>query len=296
MSAQKNAYLYALAAVVCWSTIGSAFKISLRFIDYSNLLLWSGLLALMVHFVSVAASGKLRELTMIPAKTFVLALFAGILNPFLYYLVLLRAYELLPAQEAGTLNYIWPVVLVLLSVPLLRQKISSWSIAAILISFTGILFISTKGNLTGMQFSDPAGVALAIGSAVFWAFYWIINLRTPGDNRIKLMLGFASGFICTLLFQMFTGRFSWPTAEGMAGAVYIGLFEMGITFILWINALRLSVNTARVSNLIYLSPFISLVLIRFVVGEEILWSTVTGLVLIIGGILLQGYLRNPKGS
>jgi len=59
----------------------------------------------------------------------------GFFNPFLYYLVLFKAYELLEAQIAGTLNYTWPIVLVILSIFLLKQRISTWSIVAILISF-----------------------------------------------------------------------------------------------------------------------------------------------------------------
>lgn len=66
---------------------------------------------------------------------------------------------------------------------------------------------------------------------------------------------------------------------------------MGLTFVLWLFALQFSVTTAKVSNLIYLSPFLYLILIHFVVGEVILISTLIGLALIIAGIILQQYLR-----
>jgi drug/metabolite transporter (DMT)-like permease len=79
--------------------------------------------------------------------------------------------------------------------------------------------------------------------------------------------------------------------QGLAGGIYIGLFEMGITFVLWLNALKYSSTTAKVSNLIYLSPFLSLILIYFTVGETILPSTVIGLSLIVAGIGMQQYLK-----
>jgi len=110
----------------------------------------------------------------------------GMLNPYLYYLVLLNAYKLLPAQEAGTLNYIWPLVLVLLSIPLLGQKISLWSIMAIVISFLGILLISTHGNLLLFHFTSTTGVSLALSSALFWALYWIINLKDKRQATARL--------------------------------------------------------------------------------------------------------------
>ena len=80
-----------------------------------------------------------------------------------------------------------------------------------------------------------------------------------------------------------------PTWSGWLGAGYIGLFEMGITYVLWQLALQYAQHTARVSNLIFISPFCSLVLIHFALGEAILWSTLVGLMLIVAGLLYQQF-------
>jgi len=176
---------------------------------------------------------------------------------------------------------------VLLSIPLLRQKIRPLSILAIVISFAGILIISTEGNITSFSFREPFGVFLAVISSVFWALYWILNVKDKQDEVIKLFLNFSFGFIFILLAAVFYYGFEKPDLKGLAGSVYIGFFEMGITFFLWLLALKHSANTAKVSNLVYISPFISLVIINFAIGEKILISTVVGLSFIIGGIFLQ---------
>jgi drug/metabolite transporter (DMT)-like permease len=62
---------------------------------------------------------------------------------------------------------------------------------------------------------------------------------------------------------------------------------MGFTFVIWMKALQYAENTAKVSNLIFLSPFIALFFIHFLVGETIAISTIFGLALIIAGIMLQ---------
>jgi drug/metabolite transporter (DMT)-like permease len=69
--------------------------------------------------------------------------------------------------------------------------------------------------------------------------------------------------------------------------MYTGIFEMGITFLLWLKALRLTSTTDKISNLVYLAPFFSLLLIHIFVGENIYWTTVLGLCLIIGGIIIE---------
>ena len=76
-----------------------------------------------------------------------------------------------------------------------------------------------------------------------------------------------------------------PNTTALIGAAYVGFFEMGITFVIWMKALKSSKTTAQVSNLIYAAPFLSLVIIRLAVGEEILFSTMIGLILIVTGIV-----------
>lgn len=294
MKVQKKAYLYAFLAITCWSTIGSAFKLSLRYLDPLGLLLFSGIVACLTLFIILLAEGKLILLRKTTSAQVLNSALMGMLNPYLYYLVLLRAYDLLPAQEAGTLNYIWPLILVLLSIPLLKQRITAWSIVAVCISFTGILLISTHGHLLSFKFTSVAGVFLALGSAVFWALYWILNLKDPRESVSKLFLNFCFGLLYTFITIAATKQFFIPPWIGLAGALYIGLFEMGITFVLWLNALKFSETTAKVSNLIYLSPFISLFIIHFTVGEAILTSTIAGLALIVAGILMQQYVTRGR--
>jgi drug/metabolite transporter (DMT)-like permease len=62
---------------------------------------------------------------------------------------------------------------------------------------------------------------------------------------------------------------------------------MGFTFVLWLSALKLTTSASRIGNLIFISPFLSLVLIHFLVGEEIRGSTFVGLVFIMGGLAVQ---------
>ena len=84
--------------------------------------------------------------------------------------------------------------------------------------------------------------------------------------------------------------------RGIGGSAYAGVFEMGITFVLWMRALSLSRTTAQVSNLVFLSPFVSLALIAVIVGETILLSSIIGLVFIIGGIVIRRFDRTVPQS
>ena len=272
MKTQKQAYLYAVLSVLLWSTAASAFKITLRYLTTIQLLFFSSLTAAMASFIILLFQGKLKLLTSFTVKDYLHSAILGMLNPFIYYVVLFKAYTLLPAQEAQPLNFIWPIMIVILSIPLLKQKISIKSIGAIFISFLGVIVISTHGNLFNLKFENPYGVILALSSAVVWALFFIFNVRDKRDEIAKLFLSFSFGFIFT--FILFIKVPLLPNWKGLAGAVYIGLFEMGITFIFWLKALKLSRTTVQVNNLIYLTPFLSLIFINFIIRERIVFSTI----------------------
>ncbi len=294
MKQQTQAYILALTAVLFWSTIATAFKITLRHINIELLLLYATLTSVFIVTVILLYRSKFISSFRINRSQILHSAVLGFLNPFLYYLVLLKAYELLKAQEAGTLNYIWPLVMTLLSIPILKQKISWKGIVAIFISFAGLVTISTRGHVLALDFSDPYGVALAVGSAFIWGFYWIYNVKDNRETLQKLLMNFIFGLIYILIYIGIRGIDLIPPKNGLIGSVYIGFFELGITFIIWLNALSKSETTAKISQLIYLSPFISLFFIQFIAGEKIIPATIVGLILIITGIFLQQYFEQNR--
>ena len=283
--------MYAGAVVLLWATVASAFKLSLRYVEAPHMLLYATLVSTAVLLVVAVWQGKLGQALACSRKQYVRSAAVGFLSPFLYYLVLFEAYDRLPAQEAQPLNYTWPVVVVILSAPLLKQPIGRVSLAAIGVSFVGVLVIATRGDLLSFRFSDPIGTALAVGSAFIWAAFWLTNVRDDRDAVVKLLLNFVFGLIFVSIAVLALAGPPPLDVRGIAGSAYAGVFEMGVTFVLWMRALSLSRTTAQVSNLIYLSPFLSLVLINVFVGETILPSTVIGLLFIVGGIVIRRFDR-----
>lgn len=283
---QKKAYIFALSAVFFWSTVAAAFKISLEYLDFLQMLFYSSIFSAIVLFLVIIFEKKTQLIFKQSKKDLMNSALLGFLNPFFYYFLLFKAYDLLQAQEALSLNYTWSIMLVLLSIPLLKQKIKLASIFALLISFAGVLFITSKGEFGSFQFNN-IGTAAALGSSVIWALYWILNMKDNREQTIRLFTNFLFGIFFISIILPLISSYSIPNIRGLLGTMYIGAFEMGITFVFWLKALDYSETTAKIANLIYLSPFLSLIIIYFAVGEKISVFTVIGLVLIITGIFLQ---------
>lgn len=287
MKAQKKAFLFAIIAVLFWSTVGSAFKLTLKHINYLQMLLFASFVSIIALLIVIFIQKKIVLIKNIKTKDIKNSALLGFLNPFLFYIFLFKGYSLLLTQEAVVLNFTWPITMVLLSIPLLKQKVNIKSILAIIISFAGAIIIATKGNVLQMKFSNITGVIIMLSSTVFWALYWILNVKGSREDLIKLFFNFIFGFIYILILNIVLSNINFPDIYGLIGVIYIGLFEMSITYIFWLKALRYSSTTAKVSNLIFIAPFFSLIVISFVVGEKIMLSTIIGLVLIILGIAIQ---------
>ena len=285
----KKSLIFALGAVALWSTVASAFKISLRGLSFAQLLFFASATSTCVLFVIIQFQKKTSAKQIFALSKFPRNALLGFINPFLYYLILFKAYSLLPAQEAQAVNFTWPIAIAILSAIVFKQKMKINTVIGMLIAFSGVFVIITKGHFSNISFSSFWGDLLALSSAFVWAAFWVINLKDKRESTVKLFGAFLFGTIYTAIYVGIFDSFFIAEKIYIIGAIYAGLFEMGITFFLWLKALELSSNKAKTSTLAYLSPFISFMIIAVVLKEKILLSSIIGLVLIIGGIFFQHF-------
>jgi drug/metabolite transporter (DMT)-like permease len=290
---QNKSYLFAGLSVLLWSTVATSFKIGLRYQSEIQMLFTASVASMIV--IGIFYLNDKPKISDFNFKSLVRSALGGLLNPLLYYVVLFKAYNLLPAQEAQPLNYTWVVVTAVFSAIFLGQRFSVFHVMGLLVSFAGVVVISLKGDFSFESVSNPAGVLLALSSSVIWASYWIINVKDNRKDSTKLFLNFLFGSMFCLFYLLFTGEYRY-SHEALLSGIYIGFAEMGLTFIFWLKALKYSENNAKTGNIIYFSPFISLIFIQFILGESILLSSITGLALIVAGVVIQQVKINFRAA
>lgn len=292
----KRALVLGLGAVFLWSTVATAFKLALSDLSVLQLLSIAVLSSTLVLVGVVTWQKRLPTLlaTLRNAPLYYLAMAA--LNPLAYYCILLAAYDLLPAQQAQTINYTWAIMLALLSIPFLGQSLGARDWLAVGLGYLGVVVIATEGAPWSMAFSSGRGVALALASTVIWAVFWLLSARNKDDPLMALSATFVCACVPAVVLAMLWGGGLPGLGLSLYSAIYVGLFEMGVTWLLWSSAMRLASNVSRVGNLIFLSPILSLVFISTILGEAIHPATVLGLALIVPGILLQQGSQSEGGA
>lgn len=287
MKSSNLAYVYGMAAVFLWSTVATAFKIALSYYTPLQLVFVAVLTSIVALGGILAWQKKLSLLKQQFLRRPAFYLVTGLINPFLYYVVLFKAYSLLPAQQALSLNYTWAVLLPLLAAPLLKQHLRKSDIAAALIAYTGVFIIATGGDISGFSFDSPLGIGLALTSTLLWCLYWIVNTKDQGDPVVSLLLSFLIGLPFIAVTLVLTDTLPSFSLKAIFAGVYVGLFEMGITFVLWLMALKTATRTANISTMVFLSPVMSIGFIAWILQETIAMATYLGLAFILSGMMLQ---------
>ena len=283
--------IYGLFAVLLWSTVATAFKLALRDFSVLQLLSLSVSISAIVLWLVVLFSSSRHQVIPTLRKRFKLLVIAGLLNPVAYYLVLFEAYDRLPAQIAQPVNYTWAIAFSWLAVPFLKQPLRRVDKLASILGYFGVVVIALQGRSLAEFNIDLWGLSLALLSTVLWAGYWLLSTRLEGDAVVNLAISFSVAVPAVWILTIMSST-PWPTEANFVSVLWVGLFEMSITFLLWQRALSSAPNVSKVANLIFLSPFISLILIALVLGETLHITTFVGLSLILTAVIWQQRSRS----
>lgn len=296
MKESNKALAYAIVAILSWSTVASAFKVALRNFSHYEMLIIASMTALVIFALVMTIQSKWSLIKKLPTKQWGWYALVGLLNPVAYYLVLFKAYDLLPAQIAQPINYFWPIVLLVLLAIFTRQPIPKVKYLGMALSLGGVVLISLgSGGLNGASL-PVSGILLALLSAFLWATFWIVNnMNKKTDGIVSLFLSFLFGSVYLLVGTLFVDV-DLSSTDGILSSIYVGAFEMGIPFVFFGMALRKTSNPTLVNQMCYLSPFISLFIIHLVLGEQIYTTTYIGLILIVSGIIFNEYLAEKFGK
>ncbi|MBB2919904.1 DMT family transporter [Cupriavidus alkaliphilus] len=207
---------------------------------------------------------------------------------FIYNAGLVMAFRLAPIVEANLINYLWPLILVLLGTTAWRGTECAARLLGALLAFAGCVIAITSGSGAVAFSSDHAtGYALALLAAFVWAVYslgtrWLPPFSSWATGGFCL----GAGLLALASHLAFEPRTAISAAD-MGWILAIGLGPLGVSFVLWDVAMR-SGNAAQVGILGYATPVLSMLCLALAARvTERDWSTVfLASILIAAGIAI----------
>ena len=282
----KKSYFYALVSVFFWSTTTTVSKLLLHSISTMQVLAVSSVFATLFLLMVNVFKGNFKQLKSYQPRDYLVLAGVGFLGMFLYRMLLFFGVARMLASQAMIVNYLWPIMAVLASCVILREKLTVRKAIAVVMSFLGVVIVTTGGSAAGLSGSDLTGTVLVAVAAVFYGLFVAINKRLQYDSFVSMMFYNAVAAICAILGTLFRGETLLLTLPQNLGLVWVGVCNTAIGFVAWDLAMKTG-DTAKVANLAYITPFLSLVVAYFLLGDPITIWSVGGLTVIVAGILLQ---------
>ena len=291
----RKSYLYASITVLIWATLATVVKIILSDIPNFEALTISSVFAFVFLLIMNIINGSVKELKHYRLKDYLMMSGLGFLGLFLYSALYYYGISALSSQEACILNYLWPLMIVVFACILLKEKLTARKLIAMGMSFAGIVVLTVGTGGAASSGNRLWGIVACVTAAVCYGLFSVLNKKHSLNQNITMMWIWLTVSVCSLVSGMIFEK--WQPIVGIQwlGLGWLGVVVNAVAYLLWAIALKNAEDSAKVANLAYLVPFLSIVLSSVVLKEQITVNMVIAVVLIVGGILLQSIrLRRSK--
>lgn len=270
--------------LILWGSFAATSKLVLRELDSFQLQFWMFGTASVVLVAVLLFTGRIREFKCLNAGD-IGRLVAISFPSYLYYFLYTLSLRLLPAVEASSLNYLFPILIVLFAVPMCGERLSFIKVFALLAGFAGTLVILTKGNPSSVRLTSIGGDITAVLGAVSFAVFSNLLKR----NKVDMLLANTVFTLCSFVFSLASmltfSHFTLPTLTSFSLSFWLGLSNIVLSYLVW-NALLKKCSSSLSASISFMTPFSNIFFILLFLGESIFPSQLIGLAIIIAGIVL----------
>lgn len=282
----KKPYLYAFVAIAIWSTTATVSKLLLHSFTTIQMLAVCSAVAAVFLFTVNLLGGKIAVLKTYRLRDYFITAVVGMLGTFFYNMFLVFGIDKLLASQAMIINYLWPMMAVVAGCILLKEKMTARKAIAVAMSFFGVVLVTSNGSLTGFAGSNLLGALFCVLAAVSYGLFVVLNKRLPYESSVSMMLYYAVSTIVAVICLLISGNLPVLSGVQSLGLLWIGLGDYAIAYVSWALAMKAG-QTAKIANLAYITPFLSLMVAHFFLGDPITVWSIGGLVVIVAGIFLQ---------
>ncbi len=285
-SHQASATRIGLLAIALWSTLALLTAATGRVPPFLLTALTFGMGGLVGLIAAIRGPG-LGVLLQSPA-----AWLHGVGGLFGYHFLYFTALKLAPPAEAGLINYLWPLLIVLLSATLPGHRLRPAHVMGALLGLAGVTLLLASRGLAGFSAEALPGYIAAFAAAFIWAAYSVTSRRF-GHVPTEAVAGFclatsALSFLCHFVSEPPL----WPASAGEWFAVAaLGVGPVGAAFYAWdIGMKRGDVRFLGVAS--YAAPVLSTLLLVLAGFAQASLALAVACALIVGGAAIAARVRN----
>lgn len=281
----NKSIIYIIACVFLWALIPVVSKLGQNGLDNHQFLFWSSLSSLM-FFLGIALFKKnLQKLRDISKIKWFQAICLGFLGTYLYYILLYYGYANAPGMEVLIVQYSWPILIVILSLILLKEKLTLSKTTSILLGFIGVFLVLTKGNFEQLKFENINIDIIVFTGAFVFALFSVLSKKIKMDDMLLLTIYFLTASFASFISMNFYSEFKIPNLNTVIPILINGFLVNGLSYIFWIKALKIG-EASFVAPFVFLTPVLSSIFLIIFFNEPFYIAYLIGMSsVILGGLL-----------
>lgn len=289
MTPQRRATAIGLSAILLWSSLAVLTMATKGLPPFQVLTIGFGAAAI-VGLCWLARSG-LAGLAVLrqPASALALTTLALFGYHALYFIALKRA----PAIEANLINYLWPLLIVVFAALLPGGRVRRGQVVGSLLGLVAAVLLVTRGQGIAIDVRYVPGYLAALGAAVTWAAYSVLNRRHAGVPSAAIVLPCLLVALLGAASHCIGETWVAPTPLQWVVLGVMGLGPVGAAFLLWDHGTKHG-DIALLGSLSYAAPLLSTLLLLAFGAGRLHWTVPVAIALILFGAWLS--LRAPDAS
>ena len=285
MKDKTKAIIYILVCVVFWSLCPIVSKLGQVNLDNHQFLFWSSAVSFLACLGATAVTNQSKIFLTYKMRDWFNAIFLGFLGTYLYYILLYFGYANAQGLEVLVMQYSWPVFIVILSIFILKEKLTLKRALAVLFGFLGVIIVLTKGNFSQVHFNNYLVDILALIAGFTFGLFSVLSKKVHLEPYTLITIYFLTATVFSFISMLWLSDFSLPTKDALIPILINGILVNGFSYMLWIKALKL-VKASFVVPFIFLTPVLAALYLIIFFREPLLPVYGLGLLaVIIGGLL-----------
>lgn len=282
----KKEYLFAGVSILFWGSTAAVVTLLANGLSSISTTFYSSLIATLFLVFLNLFTGRLKQLHSLSGRDLFRLAGLGLVGMLSASLLLFYGLTHMKAQQAFIINYLWPILITLFAWPILGQRMTARKTIALFLSFWGVIIVALEGDFSNLGQLDAGGVLACVLAASCYALFSVLNMKVTCDKFLATMIYYAASTLVLLPILLRNEGLPVLTLPQWGGVLWIGALSNGLSYATWAMAMDRG-DSAKLSNLAYLTPFVSLIYIFFLLHEPIGWTSLAGLFFIMLGVAVQ---------
>ncbi len=285
MKQKKRAVIHVLICVSLWALIPVVSKTGQAKLDNHQFLFWSSLISFIALLTTTFINKKNKTFLTYKRKEWTSAIAFGFLGTYLYFILLYFGYANAQGLEVLVLQYSWPIFIVILSIPLLKEKLTLRRLLSIIAGFFGVIIVLTKGNFSQLHLGNINVYIIVLLGAFSFALFSVLSKKVNLEPYTLNTVYFFTATVISFISMIILSKFTLPQFNDMLPILINGLLVNGFSYIFWIKALK-KAEASFIAPFVFIAPVLAALYLIIFFDEPVLPVYGIGLLsVILAGLL-----------